>query len=390
MTRPRVLVAHPILGISGGGNVVAAWALQALREEFQVTLGTLRGVDWQGLNRNFGTSLREGDCAVRIAPPAYQALWRSIPTKGALMEAAVTTRWARDLDARERFDVLLSTQNEMDFGRPGLQYVHFPWAYLPRPEIEMRWFHHIPGVLAAYRAACGWISHSTREGTRRNLFLANSKFVAGKIESYYGVSATILHPPVPGEFPEVPWERRRSAAVAVGRLHQAKRWEMAVDIVERVRSHGFDMELTLICHQDKADYGRRIHALAASRPWFRILSDLTRQQLAHEIAEHRYGIHAMENEHFGIAVAEMVRAGCVTFVHDSGGPVEIVGEKPELRFRDAAEGAAAMAAVLGDSALCERLRAGLAMQRGLYSTEQFCDSLRRVVRGVTPGPPQKS
>ena len=74
------------------------------------------------------------------------------------------------------------------------------------------------------------------------------------------------------------------------------------------------------------------------------------------MAQHRYGIHTMENEHFGIGVAEMVRAGCIPFVHDSGGPVEIVGGRSELRFRDAPEGAAAMAVAMRDGDLPDRMR----------------------------------
>jgi hypothetical protein len=378
--RPRVLVVHPYIVGAGGGNIVAAWALQALREEFQVTLATLGPVDHEALNRNFGTSLRESDFATRIAPRGYRALLRLVPTQGALMEACITTRWARQLDARQRFDVLLSTQNEMDFGRPGLEYVHFPWAYLPRPDIEMRWFHRIPGVLAAYRGVCQWLVRGTADGTRLNLPLANSTFVAGKIRESYGVDSVILYPPVPGNFPDIPWEQRRHAAVAIGRMHTIKRWEVAVKIVDLVRSRGLDLGLTLINQPDEGEYGRRIFALAASRPWFRILTGLTREQLAREVAQYRYGIHAMEYEHFGIAVAEMVRAGCIPFVHDSGGPVEIVGGQSELRFRDAAEGASAIAAMMGDSDLRERLRPTLARQRDLFSVENFCESLRMRVR----------
>jgi glycosyltransferase involved in cell wall biosynthesis len=279
------------------------------------------------------------------------------------MEIAVTARWARALAAEVRADILLSTHNEMDFGRPGLQYVHYPWAYLPRPDIEMQWFHRIPGVLAAYRGLCQLVAGGSLEGRGRNLSLANSRFVAGKIKEVYGVNSEILYPPVPGSFPGVPWQERRSAAVAIGRMHPVKRWEMAVEIVELARSRGVDIGLTLINQPDSIDYGRRIAGMAAGRPWFRLLTGITREQLAAEVARHRYGIHAMEDEHFGIAVAEMVRAGCIPFVHDSGGPVEIVGGHRELRFRTVEEGAAALQSVMEDSALEERLRDALGQQR---------------------------
>jgi glycosyltransferase involved in cell wall biosynthesis len=384
--RRRVLVAHPHLGSSGGGNVVAAWALQALREEFQVTLATLGPVDRESINRNLGTSLQDGDFTILIAPRRYAAVLGSVPTQGAQMEIAFTTRWARELDAREHFDAVLSTQNEMDFGRAGVQYVHYPWAYLPRPDIEMRWFHRIPGVLAGYRGLCRRVSQGTIDGTRRNLSLANSRFVAGKFREYYGTDAEILYPPVPGKFPDIPWEQRRPAAVASGRMNPCKRWEMAVEILDRVRDLGLDLGLTLINQPNDPEYGRQIAKLAASRPWFRILTGLTREELTREMAQHRYGIHTMLDEHFGIAVAEMVRAGCIPLVHDSGGPVEIVGGQIELRFRDAEEGAGALAAVVRDCAAQEHLRAVLAKQREVFTVEGFCESLRQVIRRVVTLP----
>ena len=376
----RVLMAHPFIGNSGGGNVVAAWSLQALREEFHVILATLRPVDCAALNRNFGTSLRESDFDLRIAPASYQMLLRTVPTSGALLEIAVTTRWVRLLARREHPDILLSTNNEMDFGQPGLQYVHFPWAYLPRPDIELRWFHRIPGVLAAYRGTCEWIAGGSVSGRGGNVTLANSRFIAAKVKEFYGTDAGVLYPPVPGSFPDVSWEQRRSAVVAIGRMHHCKRWHLAVEIVDQVRSRGLDIGLTLITQPDSPDYGRRIAELAATRPWLRLLSDLTREQLTEEVARHRYGIHTMEEEHFGIAVAELVRAGCIAFVHDSGGPVEIVGGRSELRFRDVAEGAAAIAAVVTDAALQEVLRVALAAQGKLFSAETYCQSLRAIVR----------
>ncbi|HEX3744266.1 MAG TPA: glycosyltransferase family 4 protein [Bryobacteraceae bacterium] len=378
--RPKVLMAHPYIGTMGGGNVVGAWALQALREEFDVILATLGPVDCDGLNRNFGTSLRPGDFDIRIAPTRHQALLHLVPTPGALLEIAVTTRWIRTLAARERPDALLSTHNEMDFGRPGLQYIHYPWAYLPRPDVETRWFHRLPGFLPAYRGLCQAVAGGTKKGRAINLSLANSGFVAAKIKEVYGTDSAVLYPPVPGNFPDVPWEERRSAVVAIGRMHPIKRWDMAVKIVEEVRRRGVDLGLTLITQPDVLDYGRRLERMAASRPWLRLLSGLSRDDLAREVAQHRYGIHTMEAEHFGIAVAEILRAGCLPFVHDSGGPVEIVGGRRELRFGDVGAGVDALSAVIGDAALQEQLRTALGEQRDLFTVESFCESLRRHVR----------
>ena len=41
MNKPRILVVHPIVRASGGGNLVAAWTLEALRSDFDVSLAAL-------------------------------------------------------------------------------------------------------------------------------------------------------------------------------------------------------------------------------------------------------------------------------------------------------------------------------------------------------------
>ncbi len=379
VSRPRVLIAHPYLNAAGGGNAVAAWALQALRDDCDVTLGTLGPVDRVAVNRNFGTSLRAEDFTVRIAPALWRGVVRHIPTQGALLRQCVTMRWAQDLDRAERFDVLLSTENEADFGRPGIQYVHYPWAYLPRPDVELSAVHRIPGLLAAYRMLCLRISRGSPEGLRRNLSLANSEFVAARIRHVHGMGAEIVYPPVPGGFPAVPWEERVEGIVALGRMHHVKRWEMAVEIADRVRSQGGEISLTLISNRHQADYAARMEALAAARPWFRILYDVPREQLVREVARHRYGLHTMEEEHFGIAPAELQRAGCIVFVHRSGGPMEIVGRREELMFRDAEDAAARIGRVLNDAPLAGELRRFSARQAERFSEERFCAELRRCV-----------
>lgn len=379
MNSKRVLVAHPRVTGSGGGNAVAAWVLQALRDRFDVSLATLQPLDYADLNRNWGTSLRRGDVRVHVAPPRYARLLRGLPTPGALLETCLTMRLARSLDERQRYDVLLGTQNEADFGRRGITYVHHPWVYLPRPGDEMRWYHRIPGALAAYRGICQRVSRGSNEGLRRNLSLANSSFIAGRIRAAHGIDATVVFPPVISEFPECSWADRADAVVALGRLNGSKRWEMAVAVVDELRRRGHDLALKLIGHEDDREYQGRLEALAASRPWFRILTNLSRDELEAEVVHHRYGIHTMENEHFGMAPAELLRAGCVLFAHNSGGPVEIVGGERRLLFEDMEDAADAIERVLTDPQEAAALRECLAARRALFTTEAFCDTICRIV-----------
>jgi glycosyltransferase involved in cell wall biosynthesis len=379
MRKQRVLVAHPRVTGSGGGNAVAAWTLQALREHCDVSLATLQPLDYDAINSSWGTSLRQGDFRVHLAPARYLRLLRAIPTPAALLEICLTMRLAQHLDRSHRYGILLGTQNEMDFGRRGIHYVHHPWVYLPRPKDELHWYHHVPGSLHLYRLLCRLISHGTNEGLRRNLSIANSAFIAGRIRQIHGTDSVIVFPPVTSDFPDTSWEQRESAVVAVGRMNGCKRWEMAVQIVEEVRRRGHDLPLTLIGHRDDVEYERRLHQLAATRPWFRLRLNLTRDELKNAVASHRYGIHTMENEHFGLGPAEIVRAGCLLFAHNSGGPVEIVGGERRLLFDDVTEAADKIERVLSNAALETELRTRLEARRTLFTTEAFCAAVREIV-----------
>src|SRR5579863_10425423 len=96
--KPRVLVVHPRLTCMGGGNLMAAWTLEALRADFEVTFATLEPLDYTALNVSFGTSLQDGDFKTRLAPTRYQRLLQSLPIQGGLLEICVMMRWAQDLD----------------------------------------------------------------------------------------------------------------------------------------------------------------------------------------------------------------------------------------------------------------------------------------------------
>jgi hypothetical protein len=130
----RILIAHPYVHPAGGGNAVAAWAIQALARDYDVTLALLGPIDVTGLNRSFGTSLSESGFTVCMAPEKYQRVVRYMPTQGALLESNLTGSRALEFDSAGRFAALLSTRKDTDFGRVGAQ----PSADCDRPLRPLR------------------------------------------------------------------------------------------------------------------------------------------------------------------------------------------------------------------------------------------------------------
>jgi hypothetical protein len=96
------------------------------------------------------------------------------------------------------------------------------------------------------------------------------------------------------------------------------------------------------------------------------------------LASHRYGIAGCRHEAFGIAAAEMVRAGMIVWVPRGGGQVEIV-DHPDLIYDGEDDAVRKIAAVLSDPARQAALRVHLAGQAEKFSAERFMDGIRRAV-----------
>ena len=86
----------------------------------------------------------------------------------------------------------------------------------------------------------------------------------------------------------------------------------------------------------------------------------------------------MREEHFGMAPAEMVRAGCIVWVPDAGGQVEIVAD-PRLIYGSVDDAVAKIVRTLRDPGEQAALRAHLAGRWPLFSTDCFMREVRAAV-----------
>ncbi len=116
--------------------------------------------------------------------------------------------------------------------------------------------------------------------------------------------------------------------------------------------------------------------------------NIGRDELTRLMTRQRYGIHGMVGEHFGIGVAEMVRAGCVVFAPDSGGPAEIVGDE-RLLYASEREAVEKIERVLTDPDLQAELGATAAARDDEFGTKRFAAEVRRVVLDFAAGEPSR-
>ncbi|MFI5178753.1 MAG: glycosyltransferase [Vicinamibacterales bacterium] len=379
----RILFVQPSFQPPGGGNGVAAWMLQAVAGEHDVTVLTWRAIDFDAVNRFYGTSLRPSDVALRQVGGVSRAIVERIPTSMALMRSALLGEAAYRIASG--FDLTMTANNEAEFGRPNIQYVHYPAYLRPRPRVDIRWFHHPELMLDAYYWLADRLHPMTRERLVRSRTLVNSDWTGRHFTALHGGRTETLYPPIAANFTDVPWASRANGFVCIGRIAPEKRVERIVDIVAGVRRVHPDAHLHIVGSPGERRYYRGVMALVRGLPWVAVHEDVSRDEVRQIIETHRYGLHAMVDEHFGMAPAEMVCGGCLVWVADSGGQVEIVEGDPRFVYQSVDDAVGKILAMMGDPAAERQALARFAGRRHEWSAGRFQERVRAIVGEMLDG-----
>jgi glycosyltransferase involved in cell wall biosynthesis len=229
-------------------------------------------------------------------------------------------RW--DLQA---YDLILSTSHCVAQGvrvRPGqvhLAYIHTPARYLYD---AMR--DYLPDgalgdlLLPLAERGVGPLRALDRAAAQRpTALMANSEFVAGRIEQRWGRRAAVVYPPVDVDYfsqpPAGPRPKRRGI-LCVGAWVPYKRPMLAVQWANRLR-----LPLTLVGSGPQEAALRRL-----AGPGVRLVSGLSKAALRRAYWEAE-GLIFAGCEDFGIAPVEAMAAGCPVLGYDQGGLRETVG-----------------------------------------------------------------
>jgi glycosyltransferase involved in cell wall biosynthesis len=381
LIRPRAAVLHPRLAY-GGSETGAMWTLQALKHDYELTLVSGGPVDLERLNNYYGTDLRRGEFRIHEVrmPPG---LGRTVKFAG--LRDALFTRECRRLVPS--FDVITSHYNPIDLGVPLIQFVA-DFSFAPRLQQRLdpsttrhwRWWYGDSILRRTYLNLCDHLAPHRPENWKQNITVANSRWTAGLLERNFGIIADrVQFPPVPGSFPAVPWNLREDGFVCVGRVVPEKRLDEVIRILEQVRRRNFNVHLHILGQLDGSPCAMQIRHLASRHSdWVHAEGLVTGRAKRELMARHKFGINGCRREAFGIAVAELVKAGCITFVPNGGGQTEIVGH-PMLTFTDEDDAVARIQTVLSSLALQEDLRRHLAGQAKDLSVREFMGTVRQLV-----------
>lgn len=368
--KKSIAVFYPLFS-GGGAESVGLWILEALKETYDLTLFTLFNVDFDKLNSMYGTQISQEMVKVKaIFPKVTERSFKFLfanNRKLAIMAMHLVLRHLKSHN--QEYDLLLSGYNAVDFGRIGVQYVH--------------WINVISN-----EGLYGKISNSSLENIKLNISMVNSFSVSKLFKDKFGIDAKVVYPPVLLDEQNISWEEKENAFICSGRLTSAKAPHKVIQILKKVRQKGFDVKL-YITGGGGGVYGWKYKRtltkmVKENSEWVKLCENLPYKDYVKILFKCRYGIHH-KPEPFGISVAEMMKAGAIPFVRSKrkgiAGQVEIVGEEnQELFFEDQDDAVEKITNVLQDSEIQQKLQGALLKRKDFFSTEKFMAGISEVVK----------
>ena len=378
----RVLIAHPDFQAGGGAEAYARALARVLRQRgHAVGLIDISGhlpaggghwaPVWFRLGKHLGLQ--------RLTLWKYALVCRSLPAL-----------------SRHYDYVVLSFGEGPKLFCPVLTVAHGPRLFDPSAHVLQFLGAKFPFFRGLYTRFCRLLAGGDVADSR--IFVANSRWTAQIIQQCGSAPPFVLYPPVRAPAP-LPVSSRAQfplpalsthglrsgrdpyGIVVVGRIVPNKRLEDAVTLLEQLRRCGISAHLKVIGYARSA-YADRFLQRYARHPHISLLPNADQATLAEALAKARIGVHMYRGEHFGIAVAEMICAGVLPVVHDSGGVRELVTD-PGLRFSDMTDLLQKVMAVMRcEDAACAQRSAGLKMTPALQKALLFpseCDHLLQSV-----------
>jgi glycosyltransferase involved in cell wall biosynthesis len=378
----RIAVAHHDLMAKGGAEGVAMNVLESLHDRYDVTILTLTNPDIAALNDYYNTDVDEGAIRVEQAGPLFPVLYDRSSGFHLLKNAVLSRLVKRRSD---RFDLVVSTYNEITVQTPSLQYIHMPQF--------RRWLSDDADergpLFGVYDRLCRMIEGFETAAIRSSHLVANSAWTASVTENAYGVRPAVVHPPVDTTgFADTPWSEREPGFVTIGRLTPYKNVLRTIEIIERLRDRGHGVHLHVVGPTLDTGYAEQVEAAAAASDFVHLEGEVSRTELVELVSSHRYGIHGTDHEHFGMVVAELAAGGTIPFVPDGGGQREIVHEREELLYGTAEEAVERIDRVLSNPDLQCDLQGELNDIEGRFGRERFkrtiCEMVKEILNESQP------
>lgn len=385
----NVLIVHPQFDVIGGAELVSARIMQWIANTFEsdITLLTLIPVKLDFLV----TAGMSEETARKIKFEIAGCPQFILNSSGGfhLLKLAFLHSGARKICFN--YDICISTYNELDFGKKGIQYIHHP-SFADRSLLrdlsilgKLSVLDSIPVANYLYRKLVSIISGEHINGYQRNVTLVNSHFMNHVLQKAYGITGEVVYPAfLSADWCQgaVGWEHREFRFVSIGRISPDKNLLSLIDYYALLYKDFPMADFVIIGRTSDPKYESLVVRSAETRGIpLRILKNLPDQELKALLNSSKFYIHPKVNEHFGIAIVEAAALGCLTMVHHSGAAEEIV-KSPQLLFKDGPDLLSKVKCFNNDGAIGARAQSTLLANLAEFTLQRFYSRLDNIVLPV--------
>jgi len=377
--KPKIAILFPAF-FGGGAEAVCAWILQSIQNLYDLELITFSSLNVEELNAQYGTEINSDK--VKIIK-----IITSWPLKGMLTNSHSMFTLRHHLLMRhfkrhllDNYDLAISAFNEMDLGKPGIQYIHYPIFGEAHDAARQLAEYPDSTLRRIYRKMCFIFSAFSQDNMRKNFTLVNSKWTGNIVSKLYNIDTTVVYPPATKEYiTSIPWELRENGFVMVSRIVQEKRIEVAIAILSEVRKRGHSVTLHIAGEVGEPKYWNKLLDATKDQEWISWEKQLPRDKYMSLLSRNRYGIHAKKNEPFGIGIAEMVESGCIPFLPADGGQVEVIEGLDWLVWTSEEDAVAKICTLLSSQKLRKTTIDALDLKKRYFLSDQFVAEIQTAV-----------
>lgn len=374
--KKKIAIIHPKMGW-GGSEVTALFMIEALKNDYDVSFVTTGSFDANSINKYYGTSLKEGEFSLIKVPMPFGL---KNTAKFAGLRWRFIQKYCQKISSQ--FDLMINNYNFCDFKKKSIQIAT---DIQELPEIM-----HLEGfkkmwygksfLRKIYNKICDFISLSNLEEWKKNITLTNSNWTGKLIKEKYGIDSLTLYPPVIGDFDNIEYNKKENGFVVIGRLIPEKKIDQAIKILKEVRNKFSNLHLHIIGGEGNDQYSKKLKKFCLeNKDWIFFEGRLGDKEKNNLITNHKFGISCRKNEPFGIAVAEMVKAGCIVFVSNGGGQTEIVDDE-RLIYNDINDAVLKITNVIEDKEMQKSLLNHLFIASQRFLLENFSKQIKNLVQ----------
>jgi glycosyltransferase involved in cell wall biosynthesis len=306
----KVLIVHPVF-LWGGSETVLINMIEALKANYEVYVISTSSLykKISEIKQKYNTSLSKNDFKeINIY---------SFAQKKPKLAKHLLMRWIKKNN--KGFDILISNAGFMDFGKKGIQYIHYPPHKSNYGKVSIR------TLIKSY--IVDKISNFDEKSRVQNFSICNSNWTKKELINKYKLNnIEVIYPPV---YLNKPKRKIENSFIAIGRISPEKKIEKIIYILDKVKASISDVSLLIVgstINTTDKKYIDFIKSLVSNRDYIDIVENPSYTELQELMSKTDFGIHAMPAEHFGIAIVEMMSSGCIVFAPNDGGQAEIIND----------------------------------------------------------------